>query len=794
MLLHETLFRGVTPRPKSGGWVLNISGSAPVTRRNHYPKITVSNSSLILSKSRVEDEYLPLYPDHVPGSPPPIYSDVDLFNLPLSAAFASSTNEDSDVMLFSKIACRFCSSVRPSAFLQHRTLYTLIDNIVPDSTSQDNTWAFFCRFVPLSGLFDSPVRGPLPMTLLGSGRARLIESLELELENTRNSMTWLHGLPGTGKSVIAYTLASRCRQKHRLAGSFFFSRRHMNCRSAHSAVLALAYQLGLSDPLAKEKIVAALNSDPGIIFPSRDLREQFVRLLIEPLEALDRTSRVFVMDAVDQCQDQGPDLISLLTRLLSHLTDMGLHIFFTSRDEVFIKRHFAPVTSVSIDHHFAVVTSDTADISPRHIDIDSDIRLFLQQSFKKIHTRHRLQCRKPWPPDEVLDHLVDGVGPYFDTASVIVKFVESPDHDPTDRMDLIRHVINPPLLPTSSVDEFYESIISTSHDIEQAYLHLTIVVSLVDMLSCSQLDSLLNRGTNQKFDMHCVLSQLPPLVRIPAGHVGGVQVCHESLCDFLYDPLRCGERFISQALVHRLLAYSCLSVMIEEFPDDCTISSRLSQLIAERSASLGDFDDESVLSLVAYSPPDPLQLLHTLWHIKRHRVVGLTADPRTNLALVYFCCTWQILQHLDLSTFGTLPAFRFLEDIRSLPVLLAFPLFLSFEFPVNAQTSGSSTLQDEPHIEVFDAVAEIVNHVYVIKEGCRTGSGVLDYACTHWVYHLSLAEWDEDLRSILTAFMTQKLQQWIVRAWCLQDLETCLWTLSEPINRAHSRRNDRRRR
>lgn len=33
-LLHETLFRGIT-QPKSGGdWVLNLSGSAPVTRRN----------------------------------------------------------------------------------------------------------------------------------------------------------------------------------------------------------------------------------------------------------------------------------------------------------------------------------------------------------------------------------------------------------------------------------------------------------------------------------------------------------------------------------------------------------------------------------------------------------------------------------------------------------------------------------------------------------------------------------------------------------------------------------------
>ncbi|KIK37984.1 hypothetical protein CY34DRAFT_60454, partial [Suillus luteus UH-Slu-Lm8-n1] len=114
---------------------------------------------------------------------------------------------------------------------------------------------------------------------------------------------WLHAPSGAGKSVIAHTLASRCRQKHRLAGSFFFSCGHANCRSSRSVVLSLAYQLGLSQPQAKDKIIAALENDPGIISPSRDLREQFARLLIEPLEAADwrSPSRVFIIDAMDQC-------------------------------------------------------------------------------------------------------------------------------------------------------------------------------------------------------------------------------------------------------------------------------------------------------------------------------------------------------------------------------------------------------------------------------------------------------------------------------------------------------------
>ncbi|KAG1727988.1 hypothetical protein EDB19DRAFT_171123 [Suillus lakei] len=796
VLLYETIFRGLTQSKSGGYWTLNLSRmvSKAIERSriisDHIAadptvlgrvrgllcdptldlETTLSNSPPPLPVLELSDEYLLPYPNQIPNAPPEYYN-IDLFNLPLSADFASAPGVDHDVLF---PACRICNFMRLSPILQHGTLCTLLNHIptlIMEPSSQDYTWAFFCRFVPLCALFDSPSRGPLPMIQLGSDCARLIERLEADTENPKNAISWLHGPSGTGKSVIAYALASRCRQKHRLAGSFFFSRRHANCRSARSVVFALAYQLGLCQLQAKEKIIAALDSDPGLISPSRDLREQFARLLIEPLEAVDwrSPSRVFVIDAMDQCQDQVPELISLLTRLLSHMVGVGLHIVFTSRDHVegvLIKRHlFSMISDIALDH----------------TGITKDIRSFLRQSFDKIHKRHRLQCRKPWPPEEVLGRLVDRVGPHFITGSIIVKFIESLDHDPTDRMDLIDHTpFNPSSPSESSVDDFYKSIISTADDLEQAYLHLTIVVNLAGVLSYSQLNDLLTRAPNQKFDMRSVLSQLSPLVHIPDGHDSAVRVCHESLCDFLSDPLRCGNQFISQAQVHHLLAYSSLSVMIEELPNHRALCSRLSQLLMQSgSVSLRAFDNADVLSFAINSPPEPLPFLSMLWHITRRQYTGFQADPRTKLALLYFCRTWQILQHLDLSAVDTLPAFRFLANIRSLPALLAFPIFLAFESPRSGQTLGPSTLEYDPRIETLDAVAEIVTDVHALKDQRNTGSVALDYACTHWAYHLSLAEWDDDLRSILTAFMKQKLQQWLVQAWCLQDLETCLRTLCE---------------
>jgi hypothetical protein len=348
-------------------------------------------------------------------------------------------------------------------------------------------------------------------------------------------------------------------------------------------------------------------------------------------------------------------------------------------------------------------------------------------------------------------------------------------------MDLIYHLLLNSSPPSEQlVDDFYEFIIFTADDLNQAYLHLTIIANLASMLSCSQLDILLNRGPNQTFDTRSVLSQLSPLVHIPDGCDGATQVCHESLCDFLSDPLRCGKHIIPQAVVHRLLAYSSLNVMIEQLPDDSALCARLSQLATESSSiSLGVFNNRDVLCFAAFSPPEPLPFLSMLWYIMRHQYTRIIPDSRTKLALGYFCCTWQILQHLGLSIVDTLPAFRFLANIQSLPVLLAFPIFLAFESPRNGDALNPLTLEHDPPVETLDAVAEIVNHVYALKARCKSDSGALDYACTHWAYHLSLAEWDDNLRSILSAFMRQKLQQWLVKTWCLQDLETCLRTLRE---------------
>jgi len=220
-LLHQTIFRGLTQSKRGEDWTLNLSGTMPkaidkgglmsyhiaADPTERYPtrdllwdpilelETTASHSLPTPPVSELPGEYLPPYPDKNLKALPN-YSNNDLFNLPLSAAFVPRTGVDSDIVLFSRDACRMCNFARPSAILQHRTLRTLLNNIpsmITEPLSQDYTWAFFCRFAPLGALFDSPGRGALPMVQLGSDRACLVERLEANFDNPSNAMSWLHG-------------------------------------------------------------------------------------------------------------------------------------------------------------------------------------------------------------------------------------------------------------------------------------------------------------------------------------------------------------------------------------------------------------------------------------------------------------------------------------------------------------------------------------------------------------------------------------------------------------------------
>ncbi|KAL3490287.1 hypothetical protein BJX62DRAFT_238265 [Aspergillus germanicus] len=228
---------------------------------------------------------------------------------------------------------------------------------------------------------------------LPNTRVALLEDIH-QWVNDPNSQTilWLQGLAGTGKTTIAKTIAQDLHQQGSLAGSFFFSRRRDNCRSAEKLHSTLAYQLATRSYPAhflmryRSLLHEAVNPDPDIF--SKAYREQWKHLIMSPLSQLDQgtvsrqsTSLVFVIDAVDECEPI-TDISPILQLLIqaARLKTVKVRFFVTSR----------PERSV---HHAIHRVRENLKLRLLH-EIESsvvsgDIRIFVEHGFGIIAEEHR---------------------------------------------------------------------------------------------------------------------------------------------------------------------------------------------------------------------------------------------------------------------------------------------------------------------------------------------------------------------------------------------------------------------
>ncbi|KAF2676991.1 hypothetical protein K458DRAFT_258856, partial [Lentithecium fluviatile CBS 122367] len=155
------------------------------------------------------------------------------------------------------------------------------------------------------------------------------ESFRSWVSQDRNSLLWITGVPGSGKTVLASFLVDSIRkdaiqsQSPAIVSSLFFDFRHSLKRERGSAkgilLRALLYQLLDNDP-------SILSSFPGPC--DRALRFErpedldhnyYQRCLNRALSAATNTSTVFiVIDALDECDtDIQNDLLACIKPIVS---------------------------------------------------------------------------------------------------------------------------------------------------------------------------------------------------------------------------------------------------------------------------------------------------------------------------------------------------------------------------------------------------------------------------------------------------------------------------------------------
>ncbi|TFK85918.1 hypothetical protein K466DRAFT_525109 [Polyporus arcularius HHB13444] len=182
----------------------------------------------------------------------------------------------------------------------------------------------------------------------------------------------LVGEAGTGKSTIASEFAKRLQGRHHLGASFFFTRGVHELNSPRKFFSTVASQLAQSQTALRGHIVDAAREHlrTGAL---QQLEREFEDLIHRPLSALSSEDPthppIFVIvDALDECTEEGQELVPVLLRLLlltAAKPGSPLRVFLTSRPEphyihrVFTTPDLNPYISViSIQEYRSSVTDD----------------------------------------------------------------------------------------------------------------------------------------------------------------------------------------------------------------------------------------------------------------------------------------------------------------------------------------------------------------------------------------------------------------------------------------------------
>ncbi|KAF8182109.1 hypothetical protein K438DRAFT_1840325 [Mycena galopus ATCC 62051] len=386
--------------------------------------------------------------------------------------------------------------------------------------------------VALEALYDSADSFPQPRCHPET-RIKLLDDLhQWAFQNgSAQSILWLHGPAGAGKSAVMQTLCQRLRSDGCLGGAFFFKRGHATRGNAKMLFATLAYQLALNSRELNSLISRNVLRDPSVV--GRDMNAQLRQLIVEPCKSLGGPAApALLVDGLDECDTHHAQVeILRLIGSVTHQHPGTFRFLIASRPEAHIRG--------ILEQPFFARTLDSVNIE-RSFD---DVRKYLRDEFARIHREHRHTVKgvqTTWPSPDILDGLVSKSSGYFVYASTIVKFVDDKYFRPTDRLAAVTDLSQTHLeAPFAPLDQLYIHILSgvpaqfrsTLDDI----LQCVVSVDLGLHLNPHELDELLGLKPG---DVDLTLRGLHSVIDVSLQWSDGICAYHASFVDFLQDPRR----------------------------------------------------------------------------------------------------------------------------------------------------------------------------------------------------------------------------------------------------------------
>jgi len=128
--------------------------------------------------------------------------------------------------------------------------------------------------------------------------------------------------------------------------------------------------------------------------------------------------------------------------------------------------------------------------------------------------------------------------------------------------------------------------------------------------------------------------------------------------------------------------------------------------------------------------------------------------------------------------FSSLPTLKVIQQFKSLPDFLMFPVFLALR-PKGRFTPATPNSYPMPDIEILHAMKAFISSANESQERTRSASNALVYASQNWSTHLSQVPLDDALSRRFEAFWKNHLLSWLEMQWHLKGLRSCLVILSE---------------
>ena len=374
---------------------------------------------------------------------------------------------------------------------------------------------------------------------------------------------WLNGQARTGKTAIAQTIAERVFADGRLGALFFCSRDYEDLDNLRLIFPTLAVQLARKYADFRSFFIPLVQSHPGIAYES--LNNQMQKLIVQPLQE-SSISTVVIIDALDECQDDGSSaILSALAQFVSHIPKVKFLV--TGRPEARILEGFHLPLLAEATHVFVLHEVEKSQV-------DDDMRLRFRRELSGVGLGNSNLVGLLSERELDIDVLCTQAAGSFVYAVAAVKFINLPSSNSIQRFNLL---LNSPGRSTHktkpnedrTLDLFYELILQGAfpgrcdpENYRKIHSVLGAIVLAANPLSPSTVATLLALDVDEVLRL---LSLARPLL-IPQKDIHSpILPFHKPFSSFIVNPNRCiNKRFrIPPSDHHPRLLMGCLNLMFQ---------------------------------------------------------------------------------------------------------------------------------------------------------------------------------------------------------------------------------------